>query len=63
MKERISCFEPSYTVKLLKRLVGLILFLRLQMRVLLEIGCFSLLKLRIIVGLIRIWVLLQGEPY
>ena len=52
-----------YTVKLLKRLAGLILFLKLKMRVLLEIGLFYLWKLGIIAGLIRIRVLLEGEPY
>ena len=43
----------SNTVKLLKRLAGLILFLKLKMRVLLEIGPFYLLNLGIIAGLIR----------
>ena len=51
------------TVKLSKRLVGLIIFLRLKMRVLLEIGCFSLMNLKDFEGLIRIRVLLEGEPY
>ena len=51
------------TVKLLKRLAGLIIFLKLKMRVLLEIGPFYLLNLGIIAGLIRIRVLLEGEPY
>ena len=49
------------TVKLLKKLAGLITFLWLQMRVLLEIVCFYLLNLRITVGLIGIQVLL-GVP-
>ena len=33
------------------------------MRLLLEIGYFYLLNLKIIAGLIRIRVLLEGEPY
>ena len=51
------------TVKLLIRLAGLILFLRPKMRVSLEIAPFYLLNLNIIAGLIRIRVLLEGEPY
>ena len=51
------------TVKLLIRLAGLILFLRLKVRALLEKWSFCLLNLRIIAGLIRIRVLLESEPY
>ena len=51
------------TVKLLIRLAGLFLSLGLKMRVLLEIASFYLLNLTIIAGLIRIRVLLEGEPY
>ena len=52
-----------YTVKLLIRLEGFILFLRLNMQVLLEIASFYLLNLKNISGPIRIRVLLEGEPY
>ena len=45
------------------RLAGLILFLRLQMRVLLEFGPFCLLFFKLTAGLIRIRVLLEGESY
>ena len=45
------------------RLAGLILFLRLQMRVLLEFGPFCLMFFKFTAGLIRIRVLLEGESY
>ena len=55
--------QSLLTVKLLIRLAGLILFSKQKMRVLLEIAHFSLLNLKDIAGLIRIRVLLEGEPY
>ena len=61
--QRTPNFKEVLAVKLLIRLAGLILFLRLKMRVLLEIASIYLLNLRIIAGLITIQVLLEGEPY
>ena len=64
LNSKIPNFQKSLnTAKLLTRLAGLILFLRLEMRVLLEIVSFYLLYLKIIVGPIRNLVLLEGEPY
>ena len=46
-----------------KRPAGLILSLRVQMRVLLEFRCFYLLFFKFTAGLIIIRVLLEGESY
>ena len=63
VKLNSGCKIFWYTVKLLIRLAGLIIFLKLKMRVLLEIKYFYLLNFKIIAGLIRNRVLLEGEPY
>ena len=61
LKEKVIITIFKDTVKLLKRLAGLILFQVLKMRVLLEIGFFYLLNSKNNAGLIRIWVLSEGE--
>ena len=50
----------GHTVNLLKRLAGINIFYRIQMRVLLEKHQIKLAKIE---GIIRKRVLLEGEPY